>query len=107
MIHQFIAVISLYLDWTDQLITLAIPPSGMSMETAKGSYEQIDNTFLFTDEGEMLEEIMNLIEDADIPSGWNSEGYDIPYHPILTLECSARKTHVRFCLFNPSQEAHI
>lgn len=95
-----ITAISLYLDWTDQLITLAIPPSGMSMETAKDLMSRFDNTFLFTDEGEMLEVFMNLIEDADILSGWNSEGYDIPYTINRITRVLSKEDTRRFCLFN-------
>ena len=34
---------------------------------------------LFEKEKDMLDAFLTLIEDADILSGWNSEGYDIPY----------------------------
>ena len=34
---------------------------------------------LFEKEGDMIDTFLTLIEDADILSGWNSEGYDIPY----------------------------
>ena len=27
----------------------------------------------------MLNDFMDVIEDADVLTGWNSEGYDIPY----------------------------
>jgi DNA polymerase elongation subunit (family B) len=34
---------------------------------------------LFEKEKDMLDAFLQLVEDADILSGWNSEGYDIPY----------------------------
>ena len=74
-----ITAISCYLSWTDQLVTLAKIPKGMNMATANLQTERFDNTMLFDNEKEMLDAFLTLIEDADIISGWNSEGYDIPY----------------------------
>ena len=51
----------------------------MNMATANLQTERFDNTMLFDNEKEMLDAFLTLIEDADIISGWNSEGYDIPY----------------------------
>jgi DNA polymerase elongation subunit (family B) len=74
-----ITAISVYLDWMDQLITLVIPPKRMSAETAQEIAAEFPNTFVFWEEAELLKTFMSLIEDADVLSGWNSEGYDIPY----------------------------
>ena len=40
----------------------------MTMETAKDICKGFDNTFLFTDEGELLNTFIDLIDDADIPA---------------------------------------
>ena len=74
-----ITAISCYLSWTDQLVTLAKIPKGMNMATAHTLTERFDNTMLFEKEKDMLDAFLTLIEDGDIISGWNSEGYDIPY----------------------------
>ena len=74
-----ITAISCYLSWTDQLVTLAKIPNGMNIATAHTLTERFDNTMLFEKEKDMLDAFLTLIEDADIISGWNSEGYDIPY----------------------------
>ena len=74
-----ITAISLHLGWLDQLITLAVPPKSLSMESAKDLVKHFPNTFLFEREADLLETFLQLIDDADILSGWNSEGYDIPY----------------------------
>ena len=74
-----ITAISCYMSWTDQLVTLAVPPKGLSMQDAKVLTERFPNTMLFEKEKEMLDAFLTLVEDADILSGWNSEGYDIPY----------------------------
>ena len=74
-----ITAISVYLQWIDQLVTLVIPPNHMSMETALEIASEFENTIVFDSEAEMLKTFLDLIEDADVLSGWNSEGYDIPY----------------------------
>ena len=74
-----ITAISCYLNWTDQLITLAMPPKGMNLSHAKQQVERFENVLLFNKEKDMLDAFLTLIDDADILSGWNSEGYDIPY----------------------------
>lgn len=96
---NMITAITVYLDWLDQLITLAIPPKSMSMETAKESVLDFENTFLFTSEGEMLETFLQLIDDADILSGWNSEGYDIPYTVNRTVRVLSKDDTRKFCLW--------
>tara|TARA_Y100001963_G_scaffold123597_1_gene173733 strand:+ start:30 stop:2291 length:2262 start_codon:yes stop_codon:yes gene_type:complete len=65
--------------WTDQLITFAVPPKNISMNDAKILTERFPNTMLFEKEKDMLDAFLQLIDEADIISGWNSEGYDIPY----------------------------
>ena len=94
-----ITAISVYLDWIDQLITLAIPPKHMTMETAKDLTKDFDNTYLFTDEGEMLQTFLDLIDDADIISGWNSEGYDIPYTVNRITRVLSKDDNRKWCLF--------
>jgi DNA polymerase elongation subunit (family B) len=74
-----ITAISCYMGWTDQLITFAVPPKTLSMQDAKVLTERFPNTLLFEKEKDMLDAFLQLVEDADIISGWNSEGYDIPY----------------------------
>ena len=74
-----ITAITCYLSWTDQLVTFAVPPRGMNMGSARMATERFENVMLFEREKDMLDAFLTLIEDADILSGWNSEGYDIPY----------------------------
>ena len=94
-----ITAISIYLDWTDQLVTLAIPPGGMTMETAQDLCKRFDNTYLFTSEAEMLQVFLDLLDDADIVSGWNSEGYDIPYTVNRITRVLSKDDNRKWCLF--------
>ena len=94
-----ITAITVYLDWLDKLITLAIPPKGMSWEEAQSIANEFDDTFMFTDEADMLDQFLNLIDDADILSGWNSEGYDIPYTVLRINRVLSKDDTRRFCLW--------
>jgi DNA polymerase elongation subunit (family B) len=95
-----VTAITVYLNWMDQLITLAIPPAGMTLEQANQIGEKFDNTFMFESEAEMLLTFLDLIEDADILSGWNSGGFDIPYMVNRTARVLSKDDTRRFCLWN-------
>jgi DNA polymerase elongation subunit (family B) len=95
-----ITAISLYLDWLDQLVTLVIPPKSMSAETAKEIASQFENTMLFDREEDMLNTFLDLIDDADVLSGWNSEGFDIPYTVQRITRVLSKDDTRRMCLWN-------
>jgi DNA polymerase elongation subunit (family B) len=93
-----VTAISVYLDWLDQLITLAIPPKSISIETAMDLTKEFSNCILFESEVEMFEMFFDLIEDADIITGWNSEGYDIPYCVNRVTRIMSKDDTRKFCL---------
>ena len=93
-----VTAITLYLDWLDQLITLAIPPRHMTDETAQELVKDFPNTFLFRSEIEMFDTFFDLIEDADVLTGWNSEGYDVPYMVNRVTRVMSKNDTRRFCL---------
>ena len=95
-----VTAIALYLDWLDQLICLAIPPKHMSDETAEDLIKEFPNTFLFRSEIEMFETFFQLIEDADVLTGWNSEGFDIPYLVNRVTRIMSKDDTRKFCLLN-------
>ena len=94
-----ITAISVYLDWLDQLVTLVRPPRHMSKETAAEIAAEFPNCFVFWEERDLLDTFLNLIEDADVLSGWNSEGYDIPYTVMRTTRVLSKDDTRRFCLW--------
>ena len=94
-----ITAISVYLDWLDQLITLAVPPRHMSMETAQEIANNFENTLVFEREEDMINTFLDLIDDADVLTGWNSEGYDIPYTVNRTTRVLSKDDTRRFCLW--------
>jgi DNA polymerase elongation subunit (family B) len=94
-----ITAISLYMDWLDQIVTLLVPPRHMSEETAQEIAGEFSNTFVFKTEAEMLDAFLNLIDDADVLSGWNSEGFDIPYTVQRVTRVLSKDDTRRFCLW--------
>ena len=93
-----VTAISMYLDWQDLLITLCIAPRHMSPESASEITSKFDNTILFKNEVEMFETFFQLIEDADVLTGWNSEGYDIPYMVNRVTKVMSKDDTRKFCL---------
>ena len=95
-----ITAISIHLKWLNRLVTLAVPPKGLKIDEAKKLCEEFTDCFLFEEETDMLETFLDLIEDADILSGWNSEGYDIPYTVNRVARILSKDDTRRFCLWN-------
>ena len=102
-----ITAISVYMDWLDQIVTLAVPPRHMSMATAKEIAAEFDNCFMFEKEADMLNTFLDLIEDADILTGWNSEGYDIPYTVNRITRVLSKDDTRRMCLWNQYPKPRI
>ena len=94
-----ITAITVHLQWLDALVTFAIPPKTLTMEQAQEQVKDFENTYLFEKEGDMLEAFLDSIEDADIISGWNSEGYDIPYTVNRVSRVLSKDDTRRFCLW--------
>jgi len=94
-----ITAISVYLDWLDQLITLVVPPKHMTLETAQDIASDFENTLVFEKEEDLVNTFLDLIDDADVLTGWNSEGYDIPYTVNRTTRILSRDDTRRFCLW--------
>ena len=95
-----ITAVSVYLDWMEKLVTMVVPPKSMSWETAEEICKKYDNCFLMEREEDLIKTFLDIIEDADILSGWNSEGFDIPYMVQRTNRVLSKDDTRRFCLWN-------
>ena len=100
-----VTAITMYLDWLNQLITLVIPPKHMSNEMAQEICSQFENCIMFRDEIEMFETFFQLIEDSDVLTGWNSEGYDIPYMVNRVTRVMSKDDTRKFCLLGQFPKA--
>jgi len=94
-----ITAITVHLQWLDSLVTFALPPKTLTMEEAKEQCKEFPNTYLYEKEGDMLEAFLDIIQDADILTGWNSEGYDIPYTVNRVKRVLSKDDTRRFCLW--------
>ena len=92
--------ISVHLQWLNQTVCLALPPPKMDMEDAKEIADKVGNTILYHEESDILDAFLTLIEDADVVSGWFSEGYDIPYTINRIIKVLGRHEAKRMCLWN-------
>jgi len=95
-----VTAISIYLQWMEQMITLCVKPKGTTKEDATLICNKFENTILCETEAEMLDAFLDVIDDADILSGWNSEGYDIPYLVNRVKRVLSKDDTRRFCLWN-------
>ena len=94
-----ITAITVHLQWLNALITFAMPPKTLTMEQAQAECADFENTYLYEKEGDMLQAFLDVLEDADIISGWNSEGYDIPYTVNRVSRILSKDDTRRFCLW--------
>ena len=95
-----ITAIAVHLQWLDTLVCFAVPPKTLTMLEAQEQVKDFPNTILFETEAEMLDAFLNLIEDADVLSGWNSEGFDIPYTVNRVTKVLSKEDTRRFCLWD-------
>lgn len=100
-----ITSISVYLQWSNSMICLAIPPKTLSINEAKELVKDIPNVYIFDTEKEMLDTFLDIIEDADILSGWNSCFYDIPYCINRITQVLSKNDTKRLCLWNQSPKS--
>ena len=95
-----VTAIAVHLNWLKTTVCLTIKPKGMSEAEAQEIIDKFPDTVLCKDEAELLGMFLDLIDDADILTGWNSEGFDIPYM-VNRVARVLSKSHTRkFCLWN-------
>ena len=97
---NYITSISIHLQWLDEIICLAIPPETLTADEASDIADRVGNVVLFDKEGDMLNAFMDVIEDADVLSGWNSEMYDIPYVINRIKKVLGKHETRRMCLWD-------
>jgi DNA polymerase elongation subunit (family B) len=94
-----ITAIAVHLQWMDTMVCFAVPPKSLTIERARELVSDIPNTFIFETEKEVLEAFLDIIDDADLLSGWNSEGFDIPYTVNRVIKVLGKEATKRFCLW--------
>ena len=79
---------------------MCIKPDSMTKEEAQKVCDKFEDTVLFDTEVAMLKFFLDLIEDVDVLSGWNSEGFDIPYMVNRVIRMLGMDYAKKFCLWN-------
>lgn len=81
-----VTAVSVFLTSQEQMITLVLKPNlpendkdHLTWEAAEKITQEYENCLLCNDEEELLKLFIDLIDDVDVLSGWNSKGFDIPY----------------------------
>lgn len=76
-----INAVSFYHQHQDRMVVYAVPPKGQkwTLDDIPDRIKNIADVVLCANEKELLRGFLSEIEDSDIISGWNSEGYDVPY----------------------------
>jgi len=95
-----VTAISVYLTWLDKNFTLVLKPKTLTVDQASDIVDKFEDTVLCSSEAELLDVFLTLIEDADILTGWNSEGYDIPYLHNRIVQVLSKEHTKRLCLWN-------
>lgn len=95
-----VTAISLYMTNLKRMVSLVLIPPTYSVEEGEAICAKFQDTVAFTDERELLKTFLDLIEDCDVLSGWNSTGFDIPYL-VNRITRVLTKDHLRaMCLWN-------
>tara|TARA_A100000164_G_scaffold380777_1_gene429516 strand:- start:4846 stop:7545 length:2700 start_codon:yes stop_codon:yes gene_type:complete len=94
-----VTAISVHLDWIGKTICLVNKPKTLTKTDAQTIVDRFEDTILLDTEDELLETFLQLIDDADVMSGWNSEGFDIPYMVNRIARVLGKEHTRRFCLW--------
>jgi len=97
-----ITAVGVHLNWIDKTICLVIKPKKMSQEEAEGIVGSFNDVILMDSEEELLQTFIELVDDADILSGWNSEGFDIPYIVNRIARVLGKDYTRKLCLWGQS-----
>lgn len=95
-----VTAVAVHLSWLNRTICLAVAPKGIDTDTAKAICDKFPDTMLMNDEKELLSTFLDLIDDADVITGWNSEGFDIPYMVNRVKRELGKEYTRKFCLWN-------
>jgi DNA polymerase elongation subunit (family B) len=89
--YAIVNAITIYNKWEDQYYTLSVAPPNMTREEARalldsttsedefGGMTEEHGYFVCESEGQLLAMTLEIIENADVISGWNSALFDLPY----------------------------
>lgn len=95
-----VTAIAVHLSWLGKTICLAIKPDTITDKQAKKISENFSNCYIMKDEQELLLTFLQLIDNADVLTGWNSTGFDIPYLVNRITFVLGKEYNKQFCLWD-------
>ena len=95
-----VTAIAVHLNWLQRTVCLVVAPKTLDQEQAQKIVEKFPDTLLMESEKDLLGTFLDLIDDADVMTGWNSEGFDIPYMVNRVARVLGKEHTRRFCLWN-------
>jgi DNA polymerase elongation subunit (family B) len=99
-----ITAVALHLNWLNKTICLAIKPDTLTHDQANDIINQFPDSLLMNNEEELLITFLDLIDDVDVLSGWNSTGFDIPYIVNRIKRILGREYTKKMCLWDQSPQ---
>lgn len=79
--HGPINSVSVHYCWLSTTVTVTVPPPGWSVDDLQSAVDGagVPDVFVVGTEEELLAMLIDLLEEADVTTGWNSEKFDLPY----------------------------
>lgn len=74
-----VSAIALHHYWSNESIVLVVPPKNWDPSTFDETLRDLSKVVFCKNEKELLRKFLDIIEDSDVLSGWNSDMFDIPY----------------------------
>jgi len=95
-----VTAVAVHLSWLKTTVCLVCKPDTLTKEDAQEICDRFPDTMLMDTEEELLITFLELIDDADVMSGWNSEGFDIPYIVNRISRVVGKEYTKKFCLWD-------
>lgn len=76
--YAIINAITIEQKWLNRAVTVAVCPPTLSMDEAEALVSHMEDTFVVETEEDLLAITLDLLDDADVITGWNSRFYDLP-----------------------------
>lgn len=105
--YAFINAVTLFHQWLNEYVILAVPPPGWVERPDSWSFLKPNmRLVLCKSERELLERLLVEIDDTDVLSGWNSDFFDLPYL-FKRTELTLGRQHLARWTFNHAREPEI
>lgn len=95
-----VTAISVYMTNLKRMVSLILVPPSLTFEEGEAICNKFEDTIAFSDERELLKTFLDIIEDVDVLSGWNSTGFDIPYLVNRITRVLSKDYLRQLCLWN-------